>query len=300
MTSALVYTVFVSAVAVANVAYGRLRAPTPRRSHAWFGCLAAPAMLFIALRQLFAISWAGWAGLIAAAVIGQTIGRRSGARDALPSPARWRLAVYAAMTGAWLLLIGPPLHAADLPAAAQAGDPHAAHRAAAGSDYHRLDANEPAPGFDLVNQNGRRVRLADLRGHTVVLTFLFTSCTDVCPMLVHTLQQVERQLSAPERDKVRFVGISIDARRDTPTQLKKFMGQRGLGQGRWLLLTGAVEPLTRVAEDYGVVVRPAPRGDFVHNSVFVVIDPQGIERVEFHGVTTPPQEIAAAVRAAAG
>lgn len=291
MNAAIVYVALIAAVLAGNVAYGRLRAAAPRRSHAWFGCLVAPVALLIALRVLLGLSWTAWTGLAVATVAGHWLGRWTGARERAPAPARWRFAAYAGLTGALLLAIGQPLHAAD--------DPHAAHRAAAGSGYHRLDASEPAPGFDLVNQNGRRVRLADMRGHTVVLTFLFTSCTDVCPTLVHTLQQVERQLAVPERDKVRFVGITIDPKRDTPAQLTKFMSQRRLDARRWSLLTGAVEPLTRVADDYGVVVRPAPRGDFVHNSVFVVIDPQGIERVEFHGVATPPQEIAAAVRAAA-
>lgn len=292
MSASIVYVALIVAVLAGNVSYGRLRAAVPRRSHAWFGCLAAPVALLIALRVLLGLSWTAWAGLAVATVAGHRLGRRTGARERAPTPARWRFAAYAGLTGALLLAIGQPLHAAD--------DPHAAHRAAAGSGHHRLDANEPAPAFDLVNQDGKRVRLADLRGKTVVLTFLFTSCTDVCPTLVHTLQQVERQLSAPERGQVRFVGITIDPKRDTPAQLAKFMGERKLNARRWSLLTGAVETLTKVADDYGMVVRPAPRGDFVHNSVFVVIDPQGFERVEFHGVATPSAEIAAAVRAAAG
>ncbi len=115
MTSVLVYAALAGAVAVVNAAYGRLRAPAPRRSHAWFGCLAAPVMLLIALRKLFAFSWAGWVGLVAAAVLGQVIGWQLGARDALPSPVRWRLAVYAGLLGALLILTGgAPLLRRDL------------------------------------------------------------------------------------------------------------------------------------------------------------------------------------------
>ncbi len=135
MTSALIYAALAGAVAVVNAAYGRLRAPAPRRSHAWFGCLAAPVMLLIALRKLFAFSWAGWIGLVAAAVLGQVLGRRLGARDALPSPVRWRLAVYAGLLGALLIGLCEPLHAA--------------HRAAASTGYQWLEVNEPTPGFDL-------------------------------------------------------------------------------------------------------------------------------------------------------
>jgi protein SCO1/2 len=168
---------------------------------------------------------------------------------------------------------------------------------AAGNEWNRLDADEPAPLFTLTNQDGKRVGLADLRGKTVVLTFLYTECKDVCPALPQILARVDRLLPQTERAQMRFVGVSIDPRRDTPQRLREFMAAHQLHSSRWTLLTGSVEELTRVATDYGVVARPGPRGDLVHNAVFVVIDPAGRLRVEFHGLFTPTEEIARAVRA---
>jgi protein SCO1/2 len=166
----------------------------------------------------------------------------------------------------------------------------------AGSGWERLDADEPAPGFALTDQNGRRVALADLRGSVAIVTFLFTHCTDVCPVLPQILARVDQHVGEAERSRLRYVGISIDPRRDTPRRLREFIGQHRLDAARWTLLTGSIDTLTKVATDYGVVVRPAPRGDFVHNTVFAVIDPSGRLRVEFHGLATPPDEIARAVR----
>jgi cytochrome oxidase Cu insertion factor (SCO1/SenC/PrrC family) len=74
------------------------------------------------------------------------------------------------------------------------------------------------------------------------------------------------------------------------------MQARGLREDRWTLLTGTVAELTQAAADYGVVVRPAARGDLVHNTVFGLVDPRGQLRVEFHGLTTPAPEIARALR----
>ena len=162
--------------------------------------------------------------------------------------------------------------------------------------WERIEANEPAPAFSLVNQDAKRVALKDLRGTPVVLTFLYTTCTDVCPVLLHLLVSAEQQLGEAERSAARFIGITVDPRRDTPERLKAYMKERGLDAARWQLLTGSLAEVTRVAADYGVVVRPAPRGDFVHNSVFVVIDAQGRERAEFHGVATPPAAIAGELR----
>lgn len=170
------------------------------------------------------------------------------------------------------------------------------HSPKADRGYERIEANEPAPAFTLTSQDAKRVSLKDLRGTPVVLTFLYTTCTNVCPLLLHTMTSSEQRLSQAERRAVRFVGITVDPRRDTPERLKAYMNEHGLDAARWLLLTGSLSEATRVATDYGVVVRPAPHGDFVHNSVFVVIDAQGRERAEFHGVATPPKAIADELR----
>lgn len=162
--------------------------------------------------------------------------------------------------------------------------------------WERIQTDEPAPVFALSNQDAKRLTLNDLRGKPVVLTFLYTNCTDVCPVLLHVLTSAEQLLAADERDAVRFVGITVDPKRDTPQRLKAYMKERGLDSVRWQLLTGTLAEATRAASDYGVVVRPAPKGDFVHNSVFVVIDARGHERAEFHGMTTPPAAIADELR----
>lgn len=209
-----------------NIPSGGMRANAVRRSHRWYGLLAAPVFL--------------------------------------------------------LLFIGAPVQA------------H--HSGPQDNKWERLDADEPAPAFALIDQNGKRVALKDFRGTAIIVTFLFTHCSDVCPLLAQMLARVDQQLSEAERAKLRFVGISVDPRRDTPQQMKRFLRERNLPETRWTLLTGSVKELTQAASDYGVVARPDPRGDLVHNTVFILIDGKGRERVEFHGLATPTNEIVKAVR----
>lgn len=170
------------------------------------------------------------------------------------------------------------------------------HSPKADRGYERIEANEPAPAFTLTSQDAKRVSLKDLHGTPVVLTFLYTTCTNVCPVLLHTMTSAEQRLGEAELRNVRFVGVTVDPKRDTPERLKVYMKERGLDAARWQLLTGSLAEATRVATDYGVVVRPAPHGDFVHNSVFVIIDAHGRERAEFHGISTPPEAIADELR----
>ncbi len=266
-----------AATAALNLPLGRLRAQAPRRSHRWFGLLAASVFLFLALRHAFALDWIAALPLVAAMLLGQYLGRR-GAQEGEPSPLRWRAAAYATLAAGLLLFIGAPAQA-DM------------------NKWDRLDADEPAPAFSLIDQQGRRTALTDFRGKVAIVTFLFTNCTDVCPVLPQILNRVDQLMTEDERKKLAYVGISIDAKRDTPAQMQKFMRDHGLAESRWTLLGGTVKELTKAANDYGVVVRPDPRLDFVHNTVFVLIDGKGRLRTEFHGLATPTDEIAKAARA---
>jgi protein SCO1/2 len=129
------------------------------------------------------------------------------------------------------------------------------------------------------------------------MTFFFSHCADVCPTQINVLDELVGDLSPAERERLVLVGISIDPVRDTPERLRQFIAERGLDAKRWQLLTGTVEELTKVADDYGIAARPAPRGDLVHNSVYILIDPHGIERVELHGIATPRAQILKDLRA---
>ncbi len=264
--------------AALNLPFGHLRANAARRSHRWFGLLAAPVFLLLALRHAFALELLTALPLVAAMLIGQCLGRRM-ARAVEPSTLRWRTATYAALLAGLLFFLGAPAQAQT-----------------SSNKWDRLDADEPAPAFSLTDQNGRRIALTDFGGKTVIVTFLFTNCTDVCPLLPQMLARVDLRFSEAEKTKFHFVGISIDPRRDTPMQMKKFLREHGLSESRWTLLTGSLKELTKAASDYGVVVRPDPRLDFVHNTVFVLIDGKGRLRTEFHGLATPTEEIAKAVR----
>ncbi len=288
--------------------YGRLKADAPRGSHAWFGCTASPVLLAVALRQALALHAWALLPLLGISLLCQRLGRRASGKTA-PAPLRWRTAVYAGLAGAALLMTQGPALAADPHAGHDAhahhrmdnlkgeADPHAQHRAEALKGEHkRLQIDEMAPGISLTNQHGKRVALKDLRGKVVAMTFFYTHCTDVCPILTNALDSAARQLTPEERKQVVLVGVTVDPKRDTPARLKVYIKEHGLEAGQWLMLTGSLAKATQAAADYGIVVRPAPGGDFVHNSVYILIDRLGIERVEHHGVATPNEALLADLR----
>lgn len=136
--------------------------------------------------------------------------------------------------------------------------------------YVRMDL--PAPPFELVDQRGQGVSLASLRGGVVWLTFLFGHCETLCPALV---QRINAAAAAPENPGARAVIVTLDPWRDTPGSLPAIATRWNVASGT-LLLSGPVETVNRVLDDYRVARERDPRtGDIVHPGLVYVIDPAG-------------------------
>src|SRR5690349_6366515 len=86
-------------------------------------------------------------------------------------------------------------------------------------DDTKLPVIGPAPSFALTAQDGTVVTLDQLRGKVVALTFIYTGCPDVCPLLTEKMAQVQGELGADFGAKIFFVSITLDPERDTPQVL---------------------------------------------------------------------------------
>jgi protein SCO1/2 len=97
---------------------------------------------------------------------------------------------------------------------------------------------ESLPNVSLINENGAPVRFfTDLvQGKTVVINFLFTGCSTVCPVTSANFAALEKSL--PPGDDTRLISISVDPGEDTPERLKRWKEQFH-GGGHWTLLTGS-------------------------------------------------------------
>ena len=86
---------------------------------------------------------------------------------------------------------------------------------------------EPIEDVVLTDQNGETYTFATDATGVVVVSFIFTQCPDVCPVLTQSLIEVESALSEDERADVAFVSISVDPKRDTPDVLKEYSERMG-------------------------------------------------------------------------
>ncbi len=140
-----------------------------------------------------------------------------------------------------------------------------------------IPAGTSAQDFALRDQNGRLIKLSEQRGRLVLLAFLYTHCTDICPLIANALDTAVRSLG-PDAASVRILAVSVDPAGDTPTLVRRYVREHRLGpEFHWLLGTQA--QLAPVWQDYNVLVEGRPADKVVHSGPVFLIDRSGRPRL---------------------
>jgi protein SCO1/2 len=160
----------------------------------------------------------------------------------------------------------------------------------------RLDEGEQRRFFTdtkLLDQDGREVRFYTdvLRGKIVLVSFIYTNCTDICPILMHSLSDVQNSLGDRFGKDVFFVSISVDPEDDTPEELKKYAGRYEAKPG-WTFLTGPKKDVDAVIRRFGEF-----QEDFEdHSMTFVLGDVKNARWSKARG-DQPPEILLPRIRA---
>ena len=133
----------------------------------------------------------------------------------------------------------------------------------------------PAPDITLVNQFGQRMSLHQFRGKVVILSFVNSECTTVCPLTTVSMVQARQMLGAAG-SKVQLLGV--DANPDATSVADVMAYSRAHGMvNQWDFLTGTPAQLKAVWRAYHIAVQ-IQAGQIDHTPALLVIDPQGRER----------------------
>jgi protein SCO1/2 len=141
----------------------------------------------------------------------------------------------------------------------------------------------------LVDQDGKGQHLADRRGRPLVVGMFYTSCHNVCPLIVDTMLATERALASDGGNGVDVLLVSFDASRDDPIALKRTADSRKLDTRRWTLARTEPADVRKLAAVLGIQYRALDDGEFNHSSALILLDGEGriAARTERIGTTDP-------------
>ena len=143
----------------------------------------------------------------------------------------------------------------------------------------------PAPDFTLVDgPTGEALTLSTLRGRVVVLTFLYTTCPDTCPLTAEIMRTARDRAGDAGRNAA-LIAVSVDPKGDTPSTTRQFVNDHQL-QGSLRYLIGPQAALVKVWQDYGIAQAVSNPG-VLHSDVIYLIDKRARGRIVLHSTVSP-------------
>jgi protein SCO1/2 len=145
-----------------------------------------------------------------------------------------------------------------------------------------------APDFALRDQDGDSITMREFRGRPVIVTFLYTTCDDSCPLQAQTIRGALDQLG----HDVPAIAIAVDPPRDTPERARAFLSeQHAIGRIEFVL--GSREQLRPLWKGFAIVPQSATQE---HQARFTLVDASGYQRIGFPGEQATPERLAHDVR----
>lgn len=142
-----------------------------------------------------------------------------------------------------------------------------------------LIAEKPSlPTVTLEDSLGSFYGFEEFEDKYILMTFFYTACTTVCPVLERNVADIFEQV--PEQylgDDIMFLSVSFDTERDTPETLQQYGKYLGVEGENWRMArVPNDDELSHLLGNLGVIAIPDGQGDYQHNVAFYLIDPEGI------------------------
>jgi protein SCO1/2 len=154
--------------------------------------------------------------------------------------------------------------------------PHSGlHRSSEGS-LDGLKAYGSVPEFSLIERTGKKISLKELRGGIWIADFIYTSCTDTCPLQTAEMAKLQNELL--NEPGLKLVSFSVDPEKDTPPVLTRYANQFNADRERWLFLTGEKKQVTELVQNGFHLSATSASNEpdlILHSPRLVLVDRQG-------------------------
>jgi protein SCO1/2 len=129
--------------------------------------------------------------------------------------------------------------------------------------------------FLALDQNGKAVSQASMKGRVTLVNFFFVKCPGICPAMMKSVQKIQKSLAQDIR-AVQIYSFSVMPESDTPAKLKEYAKTYGIDAGSWTLLTGSKDEIYRVGKEMfkadGAVGAQKKKDSFIHTQNLYLVD----------------------------
>lgn len=124
-------------------------------------------------------------------------------------------------------------------------------------------------------EEAKTIELKELKGKTLVMVMLYTTCKAACPRLAADMRSIESKVPEQYKKDVDYILISIDPKTDTPKRLKEFAIENHMDGEQWTFLQGTESSVREFANVLAVKYKQISPLDFSHSNIISVFDPNG-------------------------
>ncbi len=145
------------------------------------------------------------------------------------------------------------------------------------------------------DQRHQSYQLNALRGKTLVVVMIYTTCKAACPILVADMKKIEKQIKPSYLDKVSLVLVSIDPETDTPARLAEFAETGGMDAPHWVFLRSDEAATQEFANVLSMKYKKISPIDFSHSNIISIFNPDGELILQEEGTGIDAKKVAGRV-----
>ncbi len=135
--------------------------------------------------------------------------------------------------------------------------------------------NTQLPPLQFTNTEGKRLALSDFHGKPLIISLVYTGCTDACPAIIENLYPAVKLAQATlGADSFHTVTVGFDTKHDTPDRMRSFARSRGTGLPNWSFLAGDKQTVDKLSNAIGFEIIPSA-GGFDHMAQVTLVNKKG-------------------------
>jgi protein SCO1/2 len=154
------------------------------------------------------------------------------------------------------------------------------------------DASDCLPDITLIDQHGRKVSLASLKGKPVLFDFIYTTCPGPCLLLTQRMKRIASQLGPKLGTDARIVSLTVNPEHDRPKQLLAYANEWHADVNGWLFLTGTPKQIEDVMARFKLFRQREADGTIDHVLEFFLVDANGHTLFQYMGEKVEPEQVA--------